>query len=171
MKHTKTPAFTFISSKNNRGFTLIELLVGISIISIVFSIGVANYRDFSRRESLNGISKQLKGDLRTAQQLALSGKKPDTGTCNVLNGYTFALNGANGYRISANCSNGAGGDILIEHKLVDLGSDVSISSTNPTIDFKVLGQGTSLTTSNIYTLSHISGMQTTIEVGVGGDVK
>lgn len=159
-----------IFKKVSQAFTMIELLVGISIMAIVFTIGVANYRDFSRRQALVGVEKSLKADLRTAQQLALSGKKPDSGSCDVLNSYTFALNGSSGYRISANCSSGLG-TTLIEYKLVSLANEFSISSTNPSVEFKVLGHGTNLVSSNTFTLNHTGGMQTTVVLGVGGDVK
>lgn len=157
-------------SDTSQAFTLIELLVGISIMAIVFTIGIANYRDFSRRQALVGVEKTLKGDLRTAQQLALAGKKPEGSTCDVLNGYTFALTGSSGYRISANCSNGLGTS-SIEYKLVSLSGEFSISSTNPTVEFKVLGHGTNLVSANTFTLSHTAGMQTTIVLGIGGDVR
>ncbi len=149
---------------------MIELLVTISIIVIVFSIGIANYRDFSRREALNGISKQIKADLRTAQQLSLSGKKPESASCSVLDGYRFSLNGQNGYKLEAICNN-SGVTSLVEHKVVDLGEDITISLVSPTVEFKVLGQGTNLETTNIITLTHTGGNQTTVRIGVGGDVE
>ncbi|MGB9613813.1 MAG: pilus assembly FimT family protein, partial [Candidatus Margulisiibacteriota bacterium] len=36
----------------NTGFTLIELLVTISLIGILFTIGIASYIDFSRRQTV-----------------------------------------------------------------------------------------------------------------------
>ena len=62
-----------------KGYTLIELLVGISIIAIIFGVGFVSYREFSRRQSLTGVTKQLVGDLRLAQQLALTGQNQKVG--------------------------------------------------------------------------------------------
>ena len=156
--------------KNSSAFTLIELLVGISIIAIVFSIGVANYRDFARRESLNGIVKQIKGDLRTAQQLALSGKKPTSSSCDILNTYTFSLSGSSSYKIVTKCTSNSGVTSTVDYKIVNLDSNITISSPLSSIDFKVLGQGTNLSATNVITLTHVGGSQSTISVGVGGDV-
>ena len=58
------------------GFTLIEILVSMTIIGFLFSFGYASFRDFSRRQALAGVVKQVQGDLRLAQQKALSGEKP-----------------------------------------------------------------------------------------------
>jgi len=153
-----------------KGFTLIELLVGISIIAIVFSIGIANYREFSRRQALTGISKQLKADLRSIQQLALTGQKPEGVSCNTLNGYSFTRSGSSGYTLSAYCSDAQG--VLLparEIKTVNLGTDITISTTTPSFIFKVLGQGTDLLIQNTITLTHTSGNQINLVVGIGGD--
>lgn len=154
--------------QNSNGYTLVELLVGLSIITITFSIGLVGYREFSRRQALTGISKQLKADLRLMQQLALTGQKPDDVSCNTLDGYLFSRVDSSTYRILIDC---AGIATPYVYKEVDLGSDISLTSTNSTITFKVLGQGTDLNDDNTITLTHTSGNQNTVVVGVGGDVK
>jgi prepilin-type N-terminal cleavage/methylation domain-containing protein len=150
------------TANRKSGYTLIELLVGLTIIAIVFSIGFAGYRDFSRRQAVAGVTKSIQSDLRNAQQLALTGQKPDT--CTRLSGYTFASVSSTSYSISANCSNGS-----IEVKNVNL-VDTTLSAGS--VMFKVLGQGTDLPDSLIFTVTHTSGATPgTITIGVGGDIK
>lgn len=149
-----------------KAFTLIELLVAVSIITIVFSVGIAGYREFSRRQALSGTLKQIKGDLRLAQQLALTGQKPEGAVCGKLYGYTFTRIGSDTYRLVANCdlSN------LFTVKEVNLPEYVEISAGSVT--FKVLGQGTNLVDNLIYTVTNrVSETNGTITVGVGGDIQ
>jgi prepilin-type N-terminal cleavage/methylation domain-containing protein len=158
--------------RNFKGYTLIELLVGLSIIGIIFSVGLAGYREFSRRQALTGVSKQLKADLRLAQQLALTGQKPDGVACDTLTGYTFNVSvSTSSYSISANCTSTLNIKTSPEIKNVSLGTDIQIVSTTAAFQFKGLGQGTNLTSSNTITLTHISGNTSLILVGIGGDVK
>lgn len=154
-----------------KGYTLVELLVGLSIIAIIFSIGLAGYREFSRRQALTGVSKQLKADLRLIQQLAITGQKPSDVSCDTLTGYTFSRVSANNYALLANCVSNAGVVSSPEYKNVDLGSDITFTSTNSAIKFKVLGQGTDLSASNTITLTHVSGNQNSMVIGIGGDVR
>lgn len=68
-----------------QGFTLIELVVVIMTMGLLFSFGYASYREFARRQQLESVVRTFKGDLRLAQQLALTGKKE--AECNTLEGY------------------------------------------------------------------------------------
>lgn len=154
-----------------KGYTLIELLVGISIVSIIFGIGFAGYRDFSRRQALTGVSKQFKADLRLIQQLALTGQKPTGVSCDTLNSYTFSRTSASTYNLIANCVSSLGVVSSPIYKTVNLGTDITYTSTNPTFRFKVLGQGTNLTANNVITLTHTSGTQAILTIGIGGDVR
>lgn len=151
-----------------KAFTLVELLVGISIIAVVFSIGVVSYREFSRRQELQGVLRSVTSDLRYAQQLALSGQKPDAslGTCSRLDGYSFVRNSSNSYQIVANCLEG---NRII--KTVDLGN-LTITSTYATLRFKILGLGTDLVDTNTITISsQTTGNVISISIGTGGDIK
>ena len=49
-------------NSNSKGYTLIEILVVISIMAILFTVGFAGYRDFSRRQVLLGAVNQIQGD-------------------------------------------------------------------------------------------------------------
>lgn len=148
-----------------KGYTLVELLVGITIISIVFSIGYASFREFSRRQALSGVSKKIKADLRLAQQLSLTGQKPDA--CTQLDGYTVSFL-ATSYTLTANCIvSGVNRDIIT--KTVDLDTDVT--QNNLTVKYKILGQGTSLDNDITLTLTHTpTGNTSAIIIGKGGDV-
>lgn len=154
-----------------KGYTLIELLVGITIVSVIFGVGLAGYRDFSRRQALTGVTKQIKADLRVIQQLAITGQKPDGVSCETLNSYTFLRTSSSTYDLVANCVSGAGVASSPVYKSVDLGTDITFTSTNPSFLFKVLGQGTNLVADNTITITHVSGTQSTIVIGVGGDIR
>lgn len=154
-----------VTSVNSRGYTLIELLVAISIGIIVFTIGFAGYREFSRRQALTGIVKQIKADLRLAQQLALTGQKPTVGSCVRLDGYSFTRTSPTSYQLIANCTNA--------NRIV---KDITISPnttiTAGTVIFKVLGQGTNLTAPLTFTITNsLTGTSGNIIIGIGGDIK
>lgn len=149
------------------GYTLVELLVVITISTIIFGVGIAGYREFSRRQALAGVLKQVKADLRLSQQLALTGQKPEGVTCNKLDGYTFTKTGL-GYTITANCVNPTVANYLI--KTVDLPPDTTISAGS--VKYKILGQGTSLSSTLTFTITNTTaGTSGTVVVGTGGDVK
>lgn len=150
--------------RNESAYTLIELLVGMTVIVIVFTVGYASFREFSRRQALTGVVKRLVADLRYTQQLALTGEKPTTGTCTTLEGYSF-VPASGGYTIWANCSDGD-----IEDKSYVFDTDVSLSG-GP-VRFKILGQGTDLGSEQIFTLTHnATGGTATVTVGKDGEIE
>lgn len=155
---------------SSQGYTLVELIIGIVIISIVFTIGYAGYRQFSRRQALTGVSQTLIADLRVAQQLALTGQKPLGATCLKLRGYTFTRVSSSNYKIYATCDNN-GSTVNHETKSVDLATGVGLTATTNSILFKVLGQGTDLLGSNVLRLTHTGSTSAAqITVGTGGNV-
>ena len=152
----------------NSAYTLIELLVGITIMALIFSIGFVSYRDFSRKQALTGVTKGLISDLRLIQQKALAGEK--IGSCTTLNGYKINISSSS-YSLYASCAS----DILL--KTVDLTvNEVTLTLTPPiptnTITFKVLGQGTDLTSEETIRITNSKINKTsTVVVGIGGDVQ
>jgi prepilin-type N-terminal cleavage/methylation domain-containing protein len=125
------------------GFNLVELLVALSIMGILFGLGYANYRDFSRRQVLTNVAKNIQADLRMAQAIALAGQKP--AGCGVLDGYLFNIITTTNYQIVARC-NGVASSI---EKDVNLTNGVTITNTLPfSILFRVLGNGTDISTAN-----------------------
>jgi prepilin-type N-terminal cleavage/methylation domain-containing protein len=122
-----------------RGYTLIEVLVSLTIIGLLFGFGYANFRDFSRRQAVVAAGRMVVGDLRLAQQKALSGEKPD-GCLGSLETYDFERVDQSNYKILAACS---GGRVAVKDQAMP--SDIFISSFSPpTISFKVLGRGTNV---------------------------
>jgi prepilin-type N-terminal cleavage/methylation domain-containing protein len=159
------------SSIKTNGYTLIEILVAITIIVIIFGVGLLNFRDFSRRQSLSSFARQVKGDLSLARENAVSGEKPASVFCslpNTLDGYSFRLESDTNYVIEAVCS---GGDV--EVKSVDLPLDLSIEAQlESPILFKVLSRGTNLSGDVTITLNqNKTGNSYNVYVTKAGEVK
>ena len=157
-------------SINRLGYTLIEILVGMSIIGLIFSFGYISYRDFARRQALLGSARRLKADLRLAQEHALAGKKPSSVACTgegSLNGYDFYVDSATSYIIQANCIGG-----LVDDKAVEISSEISMVAVPDRITFKVIGKGTSLSSSATITLTQtVTGNTQIITVSPEGEIK
>jgi prepilin-type N-terminal cleavage/methylation domain-containing protein len=169
------------------GYTIIELLVGITIIGFLFSAGYAAFREFSRRQSLDAVARSMRGDLRFAQEQAMSGNKPPNdatykcgcpktdpscGSTNYLSGYNFKVTGGTTYEIQAVCSFGTPKEIVT--KTVTLTSGVTIGTPSPNpILFKVRGDGTNIsTTPATITLTQTgTALVQTITVTNGGEIK
>lgn len=117
-------------------FTLIELLVVISVIAILFTIGMAAYNEFNRSQMLSQSAKSLKNDLRMAQSKALSGEKP-TDCTGTLEGYQVVFTN-NSYTLNALCPN------AVLMKSTNLPQNVTLTFSPPPNDkilFKVLTRG------------------------------
>ncbi|MFZ5366305.1 MAG: pilus assembly FimT family protein [Patescibacteria group bacterium] len=63
------------AQRSSTAFTLIELLVVVSIIGILFGVGIAAYNQFNRTQMVVQTGKQVKNYLRLAQSKALTGEK------------------------------------------------------------------------------------------------
>ena len=155
------------------GYTLIELLVTLTIVGLLFGFGFVSFRDFSRRQALQGVIQNVKGDLRLAQSDALSGQIPIGCTAN-LDGYSFYVVSQSEYQILANC-----GVSQILVKDVSLPSGITIdNSATPTVNpimFKTLGQGTNIPASNVSTIITLKQQNTTnsatVTVTIGGQIQ
>lgn len=153
-------------------YTLIEILVGLTIIGLIFAVGYVNFRDFSRRQAVAGAGKQIQGNLRLAQGLALAGQKPDDIKCNdpnLLNGYNFRVS-ASGYTLEASCT---GGTVVNKDVVLPSGITVSIPSPNP-IFFKILGQGTNIpagTSVDLTLTQSRTNNKFTVTVSAAGEIK
>jgi prepilin-type N-terminal cleavage/methylation domain-containing protein len=130
-----------------KAYTLIEILIVISIMAIIVLVGYANYRSFARRQTSISYARILESDLRYAQELALSGKKPplpdfNCQSPNSLSGIRFNMNTDSKYTITAVCSSGAESQPI---KVVDLPTTVSmIRPSDKDVVFKTVAQGTDL---------------------------
>jgi prepilin-type N-terminal cleavage/methylation domain-containing protein len=156
--------------KNKSGYTLIEILVAMTIIGLIFSVGYVSYRDFARRQALEGSARRLEADLRLAQEQSLAGKKPTAIACSgegALNGYDFYAETASSYVIQANCTGG-----LVDIKTVQMAEEVTLTSNPSRFTFKVLGSGTDLSTTADVTLTQTAtGNTFNITVSPEGEIK
>ncbi len=165
------PPVTYRQRTINRlGYTLIEILVSMSIIGLIFNFGYVNYRDFARRQALLGSARHLKADLRLAQEQALAGKKPSSAACSgagSLRGYDFYVDSATSYIIQANCTGG-----LVDDKIVQTSSGVSLTAVPNRFTFKVIGKGTSLSGLATITLTQTAtGNTQVITISPEGEIK
>jgi prepilin-type N-terminal cleavage/methylation domain-containing protein len=158
---------------NIRGFTIIELLIVLLVMTILFSVGYANYRGYARRQRFMAVIRQLEGDIRMTQTLASSGTKPDG--CSSLKGYRFEVNvNAISYSIIPVCENLVADAV----KTATLGDNITAVSTNDTdngILFYVLGRGTDIDLSVgepfvINITDDNSGTASAVSVGTNGEV-
>ncbi len=118
----------------DQGYTLIEVLIVLVISTVLFFGGFGAYREFTRRQLLNGVYKELQVNLSLARELSISGEKP-TACSGVLIGYSVVFAGSS-YTVSATCPN----SVLV--RTINLPSGLTITATN--FMYKVLGQGTNL---------------------------
>ncbi|MGD8744396.1 MAG: prepilin-type N-terminal cleavage/methylation domain-containing protein [Candidatus Woesebacteria bacterium] len=131
------------SDKEKHGFTFVELLIVIVIMTTLFGVGYANYRDFARRERLQRAAKKVEGEIQYTKQLALTAKKPVHSNCSgdeILLSYEFDVQGPSQYRISANCS---GGDYIEKQEAIGEGIHIE-NPSGQEIKFRVLGKGSSI---------------------------
>lgn len=158
--------------KRYSGYTLIEVLVSLTVIGLLFGFGFASFRDFSRRQQLVSVARTVKGELRLIQSKASAGEKSDDAKCNgtnTLSSYGFQIIDTSSYKIVENCLGGS-----VDIKTESLPDGISIASTQNTIFFKVLGQGTnvSLGSDAVITFSQTgTGNSTSVTVTAGGEIK
>ena len=130
--------------RNQAGYTLLEVLIVLVITTALFFGGFATYREFSRRQILNATYKELGTNLSLAREFAMSGEKP-SGCTGILSGYSVSFTGT-GYTIAAVCSS----TVIV--RSLTLTSGITISGPNFT--YKVIGQGTNLTSGSTVAISY-----------------
>lgn len=127
---------TIMASKTPDGFTLIELLVAAAIIIVVTGGVIVNYNSFNDTQKIRQAALTVKNNLRLAQSRAYNGEKPANG-CTELAGYlaTFA---PTSYAVQVQCDDG-----LVEgtEQIYPIDAGLSLSSTSPTLLFRVLSRG------------------------------
>lgn len=55
----------------NKGFTIVEILIACVVVSILMVIGVANFRDYIKRQNVKSTAEEIVADLRLAQSEAV----------------------------------------------------------------------------------------------------
>lgn len=139
----KLPISPRLRGNISSGFTLVELVVVLMTMSLLFTFAYASYREFARRQQVTSALGLLKSDLRLAQQLATSGKKPTSG-CTRLDGYElFVECSSKRYTIYPRCDGATGSTAF---KTVNFPFGVTFSSTtgSSSLIFKVLGNGVNI---------------------------
>ncbi len=157
------------------GYTLIEILVVISLIAVVFVSGFTSYRGFQERQQLEAAARQIRTDLRLAQEYSIATRKPDTTPDNIceastLQGYQFTRVSNATYRIEAKCSAG----LYVVKGPISLPSSITMSTIpgGDKILFQVLGYGIASPTDVTITLTHITTSTTTqIVVTPSGEIR
>ncbi len=153
----------------NEAFTFVELLVSITIVGILFAIGYVNFREFSRRQSVESVARKIRSDLRIAQSRALSGDKPSG--CDILIGYNFRVASITAYELEGVCGNGNTTTKTVD--LANVGISISSPSPNPIL-FKAVAQGTNIpagqTASIVVTLTQAN-YAITVSVTGGGEIQ
>jgi prepilin-type N-terminal cleavage/methylation domain-containing protein len=151
------------------GFTLIELLVVMTIIGILFGIGIAQYMNFNRSQILEQAAQDLKNNLRLAQTKAINGEKPRG--CISLNGYRVKFFSGNPdyYILVAVCN---GTEMTGLEAKYNLPSEIKFNPLpSPSqILFKVLAQGTDLENDLTITLAAF-GKTKTIKITKQGKIE
>ena len=153
---------TIYSLLPNIGFTLIELLITITIITLLFSIGMAQYNKFNRRQILVKAKDQLISDLRLAQGKSLAAEKP-VGCLGILAGIKVKFTDNQSYKIVAVCGN----EVDVKANTA-LPTGVIKQSGPDEIFFRVLSQGSP--TDATLTLSGFGETQT-ITITTAGEIK
>jgi prepilin-type N-terminal cleavage/methylation domain-containing protein len=173
---------SMMNSSRSTGFTLLELLIVMVIIGLAAGVGVANFRDFGRRQEIDNYARTLNGELRTVHADASGGKRV-TGCTGTFQGYAidFAASATGGgsrstaYTVSAVCATAS---VIV--KTVTLPSSVFLlinrvpSAGNVRLLFKPLELGTDVTPANslTFTVSSSQVSQTkTISVTASGEIQ
>lgn len=143
------------------GFTLIETLVSISVISVLFLVGFAGFREFATRNELLEATKLVKQELLLAAQRAASGEKP-IGCTNNLNSYVASFVSSS-FEVIADCGTpGVDAQDLVIKKIDFTGGITKVGSAQ-SISFKVLSLGIEGPTQTI-TLQNPLGRQNALTI-------
>lgn len=153
----------------SKGFTLIELIVVIGIMSLLASVGLVSYGNFTKKQIVQEEARKFVSVLRKAQNDAITGNKPSTcGDADSLVGYRVTGSVAtNSYEVYSVCSDG----VSTLQKNYPLDSRVSFTSNFDVTFLSPYGNSTGNSTiSFIYTQNTcIENAQ--VEITSGGGIK
>ncbi|OGM73888.1 hypothetical protein A2382_03035 [Candidatus Woesebacteria bacterium RIFOXYB1_FULL_38_16] len=129
-----------------KGYTIIEMLIVIVIIGAILGASYISFQDFSKKQKIIRVSRQIESDLRYAQEQALAGTKPQGFDCNPPDTYTGVAIYFNSFStlVAVNCSSGD----YMQLRTYSLPDNIKIIPPTPSeITFLPLGKGTSLASS------------------------
>lgn len=172
--------------KKRPGFSLIELIIVFAIGAILMGSGAAAYRQFARKQTVEAVMRKFRTDLRTAQTNARIGQKENCacgdggdGVCGNANdvgisGWEVNFPNISNYEIYGVCSNGTttfSSNGVGTKVSVPLSSGVTFNPLpSGPIRFKVLGQGTNLSSDIAVTLTGAGNVTTSLFINVSGDI-
>ncbi|MCL6096138.1 MAG: prepilin-type N-terminal cleavage/methylation domain-containing protein [Patescibacteria group bacterium] len=87
----------------SKGFTLLELIIVFSVISILSTVGIASFVDYSRAQSLQSAASSLESTLNLAKSRANSQVKPSLCSTETLSGYQVDVLSDTTYSLSVVC--------------------------------------------------------------------
>jgi len=148
--------------KSCSGFTVVELLIILSLMALLFTLGIAQYNRFNRSQSLVKARDELISNLRLTQSKALAAEKPNSCT-EPLSGHKLKFIDNRHYKIVAVC----GEEIDIKTDIA-LPSGVSKQAGSNEIFFKVLSQGIE---SDVNLILSGFGETKTVTVSTVGEIK
>jgi prepilin-type N-terminal cleavage/methylation domain-containing protein len=138
-----------MKTKSKAGFTLVELLMATAVIGLLLTIGLASYVDYNRKRRVRESALDLLNNLRFAQEKALSGEKPSSGSCSVLDGWKLEFISNEEYCVQAVCSGVGVGDT----RSYQFEEGVSKTSGSNAFLFRVLALGVNFSGSGEIQLS------------------
>ncbi len=152
--------------KNCPGYTLIELLIVITLITLLFTLGMAQYNQFNRRQILTKAKDELISNLRLAQGKSLAGEKPNACGDEILTGHKLKFVNNQNYKIVAVCD----GEVDLKTE-ISLSTGVTKQSGPNEVFFKGLSQGTDIVNQVEIVLEDSSGETKTITITSTGEIK
>jgi len=90
--------------KSCSGFTVVELLIILSLIALLFALGVSQYNRFNRSQALVKAKGELVSNLRLAQSKAMTAEKPAGCGENELEGHRLEFINNHSYKLVAVCN-------------------------------------------------------------------
>jgi prepilin-type N-terminal cleavage/methylation domain-containing protein len=86
-----------VSGRDSRGFSLVELAVVVTIIGIMFAIGVPSYLNYRRTQELRGASSNIASQIRLARATAImTGRTQRFHLYQGFNGYDYHVHDGTG---------------------------------------------------------------------------
>lgn len=157
------------------GFTLIELIVVIAIIGLLFTLGLASYNNFNRKQLLTQSANTIKNDLRFIQSKAMSGEKDAVCGTSSLESWLLIVTSVSpqsSYMLQGRCTNG----VSFGYKQIWLPQGIKIDYppvTTGFIRFKPLALGADGTdpVNPHITISDDSNNTKTISVNPSGQIE